>query len=255
MSTEQLREILQALDEEDITAVDLLLSLLSNDDLSEHPATAEIAQRIREILDAMKNNEKVRPGILEWAHKQVLETYASEIGVLIRKATGYRFSAKRATAERLEGIDIEEMAKTMQTKAPALWSLLDILLDANTEVAAVREKRRAQRAAKKGRKRRPDKDGDVEMGFAGDIINEEDLDDDPEEAAYWETVGNTSDIFNVNETDRNQSTLDTDKAAGDEVDAGGSDSEDDAIDTAAERRKALIMIVSRPLCFRLSSVV
>ncbi|KAL6307298.1 hypothetical protein BKA93DRAFT_727747 [Sparassis latifolia] len=68
----------------------------------------------------------------QWAHTMVKATLVQEVIALTQKQAGLRFNARHATHAQVENFDVRGMADSMLTRAPHLWDLLDVLLDANS---------------------------------------------------------------------------------------------------------------------------
>lgn len=231
LSTQQLEAILNKLNDFSSSAADFIISLLKNAELTDNTPVEEMAQRLDEILGAMKQNKDTSPQLLKWANEHVQSTYASEILTLVRTTQGFHFGARKATAAELGAIDIDTIASNMRELAPELWDLLGLLLLAdpvsNERRTRAREKRQEKKKEAKERAAKAtakDRDGDVTMASI-EPENLESANKDADEEDYWEDMADPADIFN---------------------DQSGEESEEEEEglkNSAAEREKALITIV------------
>ncbi|KAJ7599752.1 hypothetical protein C8J56DRAFT_768775, partial [Mycena floridula] len=219
LSTEQLTAILDKLHESSLTMADALTSLLEDESIKDHPAMSDFGPRVKEILKAMHGNKETRMELLElleWAHKETMQIYGAQLEALVHKSTGFYFVAKKATVERIAGIDFDEIASKIQTLAPDLWNLVGLLLDAAPHLRT--------RGGKGKKSRKSTVEDDVDM----DAIPIDDGD------TAWETILTPRDLFN------------------DPPEPGVPDADEDStakerIDEAAELRKALL-IIKRIVC-------
>lgn len=144
-----------------------------------------------------------------------MSEYARQLLQLVSAGSGMRFSARSATAERFEGIDINGIADEMQKHAPDLWDLLGILLNADPNLDKVRKRHEQEREKKKGKN-----------------VNNNDT-EDQDEANYWRNEGAAKDIVNDEMEDFNPETHGAKKIT----------------ISIEERQKALLLVVSMSLIY------
>jgi len=84
-----------------------------------------------------KHNQNSHPNssVLDWAFRLVGEKYKREIKELVHVENGWQFSAVHASAQKIEGFKIEEMAAQIEKMVPKFWELLDNLLSAKKKQA------------------------------------------------------------------------------------------------------------------------
>ncbi len=98
------------------------------------------------------------------------------------EGSGFHFSAKNTTENKLAEFKIQDMAEKMQGIAPVLWETLNVLLEANPKLTNKRNwaRRKAQSLGKARRSAQvnPVADGDIDLAdlqnTSMDISNEED---------------------------------------------------------------------------------
>ncbi|KII86191.1 hypothetical protein PLICRDRAFT_114818 [Plicaturopsis crispa FD-325 SS-3] len=230
LSNEQLNGVLQAIQRYGTTASQFIIELLKSAEHTE--AVEDLASHAEEILDNLLRNPKSSENALRWAHRVMMNTYAEDIIALVKKQSGLHFSARHATAEKLAEFSLHDMAAQMRTMAPDLWDLLDTLLradpDTNRQRVEMEEKRaeklKKRRRESRRRKQAVDDDGDTEMG-----------NDSSSDEEYWSLFADHP--------------VAVEDDGGDDGDEGG-----EGGDEAAERREALITIVS-PLISQLRAVM
>ncbi|TFY56605.1 hypothetical protein EVJ58_g7538 [Rhodofomes roseus] len=115
--------------------------------------------------------------LLDWADRTASNLYQSEVRKLSR-LDELHFVANAASPEKLETFTIRQLAVTMETHAPRLWCLFDVLLDADDELAKRRENRRV--------KRRASRMEDPAKRCA--LVDTDDADLDDEEEVYWAEI-------------------------------------------------------------------
>ncbi|KAH9842052.1 Threonyl/alanyl tRNA synthetase [Rhodofomes roseus] len=137
---------------------------------------ARIRQSLPVVLDAfLQGLEPMQ--LLDWADRTASNLYQSEVRKLSR-LDELHFVANAASPEKLETFTIRQLAVTMETHAPRLWCLFDVLLDADDELAKRRENRRV--------KRRASRMEDPAKRCA--LVDTDDADLDDEEEVYWAEI-------------------------------------------------------------------
>ncbi|KAF7971243.1 hypothetical protein HWV62_21560 [Athelia sp. TMB] len=143
-------EYLRALDEWNVTASQVVLNLLNDETLREHPLTEDLVGHTRDILSAFQAHPASSKSAMEWAGDVMKKTYAQSIREMSHKSNGWHFRASRTSAAQLRDFKIEDMADKMQEMAPDLWDMLGLMLSANG-------RRSREEQSSEG-------DGDVTMG-------------------------------------------------------------------------------------------
>ncbi|KAF7969309.1 hypothetical protein HWV62_27741 [Athelia sp. TMB] len=122
---------LQKLEEWNITASQVVLTLLKDDDLREHALTEDLVSHTRDILSAFQNHPASSKSAMEWAGEVMRKTYAQSIREMSHKNNGWHFGALHTSAAQLRDFRIEDMAEKMKRMAPELWAMLGLMLAAN----------------------------------------------------------------------------------------------------------------------------
>ncbi|KAG6906876.1 hypothetical protein DXG01_011522 [Tephrocybe rancida] len=187
LSGAQLDYILNELQECGSSTADFIISLLQNEQFAHHSSVEEIVAHLHEILHAMRGNKVVQPHLLEWAHDKIKKNYASQIATLVRSTTGFQFHARKATTEKLQALNIENIASQMSELAPGLWDLIGVLLQVDPDQ---NKRRMRDRAWHKAKKKGIDNEGDIIMAMEDNLIVEDN------DNTYWEDVDEIEDIFN-----------------------------------------------------------
>ncbi|KAI0258557.1 hypothetical protein BC834DRAFT_813350, partial [Gloeopeniophorella convolvens] len=137
---------------------------------------------IHDLLSTLSTHPSTAEATHDFALQVSGNIYRREICVLTTKASGWQFSAQKATGDQLLGFSIPDMADKLAQQAPAIWRLLETLLSADPTL----ESRRA-RANKAGLVRpQPDADADSE-----DVWEEED--------EYWAQLDEEESIAEVDQ--------------------------------------------------------
>ncbi|TFY52853.1 hypothetical protein EVJ58_g9778, partial [Rhodofomes roseus] len=138
-----------------------------------HPMAISLHQYLPTVLDTFLQSPSAN-ALREWAANTTACVYRTEVSNLSQSGD-LHFVANAATPEKLETFTIRQLAVTMQKHAPTLWRLFDVLLNADSELTKLRERRRAKRkavSADNPAKRRA-------------VTDPEDADLDDEEDVYW----------------------------------------------------------------------
>ena len=188
----QLREVIQSLETHNVTASNLVLSLLRDKRLQDQPCAQNLVDQTDEILLAFYEHPKSSKSTLTWANDLIRSRYAESIRELAKKENGWHFGALRASAKKLQEFQIEDMASKMEELAPELWDLLELMLSA--------DKRQTARIARWARSR--EADGDQVMGS---------VDEDQQEDIVVDEV-NIEDASNPNRSRNPRSTAERHEA-------------------------------------------
>ena len=152
--TDPLHRVLLKMEAKQITASDVVLALLKEPDLQEHPLSQDLVSRTEEVLSAFRSNPHSSRSTMDWANSVVKAKYAGSIRAMTDVRNGWHFGAATASAKQLRDFRIEEMAEKMQEMAPELWDMLGLMLSAD---ARQTKKRTQSQAASR------DADGDEAM--------------------------------------------------------------------------------------------
>jgi hypothetical protein len=131
MSSNWQDTILDTLDKHHVTLFDLLVFTLRTQ-LPRHAHNRAVLQtRTEDILDLW--SEQFPSAVQQWSVKVATETYRMELMELIQPHAGFHFRGSRACLDQLESFSMVETGNRIKHKAPNLWDLLGILLDANPD--------------------------------------------------------------------------------------------------------------------------
>ena len=129
--------VLSVFRSQNISISEFILHLVSDTAYSDDPLVVDLISSSSKICEALvtyksKHNQDSDPhsSVLDWAFKLVGEKYRREIKELVHVENGWQFNAAHASAKKIEGFKIEEMAAQMEEMAPKIWELLDDLLSA-----------------------------------------------------------------------------------------------------------------------------
>lgn len=177
--TEQLKALLNSIQKFAAEPADFLIYFARNAELSEEKTV--LGERLEEVLNAFKASEELRGNTLGWARKEMMQEYAQQLLQLMYSALGIWFSARNATVEHFESINIDNIATQMREHAPDLWDLLGVLLDANVDLSYGRKKEAERQAKKRGSQVDEDDKADEDYwnneGAAIDQVNDEEIED------------------------------------------------------------------------------
>ncbi|KIK91689.1 hypothetical protein PAXRUDRAFT_796535 [Paxillus rubicundulus Ve08.2h10] len=152
--------VLRALEQCQITAAELVITLLTSRQYKDHQLVHDLLVCSTDILNAFLQHPVTQDNVIQQSCNIVKHTYLQE--------SGWHFGASNALTKQLEDFSIEDMASKMESCAPRWWSLLRILLgDKDTQGRAGASM-----------------DGGQDNGDEGDDIlaSEDDLD------TYWDQV-------------------------------------------------------------------
>ncbi|KAJ3764511.1 hypothetical protein FB446DRAFT_801276 [Lentinula raphanica] len=164
--------ILSQLQQCSATAADFIVSILCNTEFLQEQNL--ISTRVDTILNALHQNKHTNAATHAWAHHKMMDTYATQLLVLVYQSNDGRASASKATAERLESFDIQGISEEMKCLAPELWEVLGVLLDADPSLTQYRDRKRSEWRARHGKQesgsqRHHEHDADVVMDDRLDV--------------------------------------------------------------------------------------
>lgn len=131
----QITGVLGALASNGISASTFFISLLQNQYFPAS-ATNDLVANLSQILTALLAHPNVNQPVLQWAGTVFTQKVARSIADLSKVENGWHFGAANVSAEQLADFRVEELAQDMECMAPELWHFLDVLLSANTKLAA-----------------------------------------------------------------------------------------------------------------------
>jgi hypothetical protein len=211
MNYQLLKQILTSLNHDNNSMIyKLLLQTLRSQDPTHQRHCVSILAHIPNVLDILLEQSA---GQLETSAVQVATaTYQNKMQNLIQPNTGFHFKGTTACLTQLENFSVTQMGSKIQEIAPNIWTLLGILLDANTS--------RRQVALRQGMEVDEDVDielGDIAMGVFGndDGSDESDALEDGEDKGQDGNELETEDPQSVTDVGSSHETLD-DGADGDE---------------------------------------
>lgn len=127
---------LKALEDWNVTASQVILTLLKDEGLQEHALTQDLLSHTQEIMSAFRDNPVSSRSAMDWAAGVMQNTYAQSIREMAHISNGWHFGAFRASEAKLKDFRIEDMAEKMKKMAPELWAMLGLMLSANRMRAA-----------------------------------------------------------------------------------------------------------------------
>ena len=155
-----LSHILETFDQLGITIGDFMLELLTTRNGHEHPAAESIFDNLEKILEALiGHSERTQQIIHQWSSRNTIKFLQDEMCKLTLKETGFHFSARTTTETKLKDFDVQAMSTKMQSLAPGLCALFDVLLEANPALSYKRNWAH-RRADASGLSRQRKRDGD-----------------------------------------------------------------------------------------------
>ncbi|KAF7296795.1 hypothetical protein MIND_00910500 [Mycena indigotica] len=103
-----------------------------------------------EILGVFLSAEETRDRTRQWVGHIAAETFTEELEILTHQPTA-KFNASHAVIKELEEIDIEDMARDMESSAPILWATFNGLLSVPSDILELQARKRAEYRTRKGR--------------------------------------------------------------------------------------------------------
>ena len=160
--------VLDMFDRLGITIGDFVLELLTSNG-HEHPAVESIFGNLEKILEALiGQSDRTQQIIDRWSSENTKKFLQDEMCKLTLKETGFHFSARTTTETKLKDFDVQAMSNKMQSLAPGLCALFDVLLEANPALSYKRNwaRRKAEASGlsrQQKRNARKATDGDINM--------------------------------------------------------------------------------------------
>ncbi|KAI0332529.1 hypothetical protein GY45DRAFT_1396349 [Cubamyces sp. BRFM 1775] len=123
-------DILNHLESANVTLTDLLcFALLARDPNNiSRPIYQDLLQNTKTILSAFYYNPGTSSSTLAWAHATMCAQYAKAVSDLTHLDQQWHFVASQASPDQILDFRLEEMAETMEARAPILWTLIGSLL-------------------------------------------------------------------------------------------------------------------------------
>lgn len=128
LSVPELSNILNILQENNISISSLICSLLHHNAFEDHPFTQDLVQDLSDVLDTFHTNLITAQTATQWARGIMMSKYSQDIQDLAHKRNGWHFGALRTSEEQLKEFRIEDMAHQMARLAPDVWELIGLML-------------------------------------------------------------------------------------------------------------------------------
>ncbi|KAF8120000.1 hypothetical protein EV363DRAFT_1408618 [Boletus edulis] len=120
--------LLDALENGPINVAEFVVALLTNPAYEGHPVVADLGTHAEKIFGAFLQHSATHGKFIQQSFAVVEEAYLQEVRALASEDSGSHFGAATATVQQLEEFDVEEMAHTMETRAPRMWHMLESVL-------------------------------------------------------------------------------------------------------------------------------
>ncbi|KAG2111453.1 hypothetical protein DEU56DRAFT_920025 [Suillus clintonianus] len=117
-------EITNVLERDSIAPSQFILSLLTSRQYNNHHIVRDLVAHSPDILAAFLRHPSKEDTFENSVRQLVHEQYITNIREMSSERAGWHFGASSTTTKQLEDFSIEEMAREMETSAPALWNLL-----------------------------------------------------------------------------------------------------------------------------------
>ena len=163
----QVKCILNAFEDSEITAHEFLHGLLSTNIFEDHPVMLSIIENLDTILDTMSSARATSDQTGKWVFRSAEKGYQAQVLRLTKKESGLHFLPGKITNAQLMENKIENLSMQMDHHAPDLWRLVAGLLVADPALDRRRVKfadRRTDSGTQKADPRLDD--GDIMMGDA-----------------------------------------------------------------------------------------
>ncbi|KAG2120928.1 uncharacterized protein F5147DRAFT_766804 [Suillus discolor] len=126
--------VIATLQECNLSASQFIISILRCQKYHRHHLAEDLLVHSDEIIEALikhpsRQDNKSQPTA---NHDALRQQYITEIKLISSEEVGWHFGPSHATTQQLEEFSIEEMGTEMQSRAPALWDLLGLLLGADS---------------------------------------------------------------------------------------------------------------------------
>ncbi|KAI6094041.1 hypothetical protein EV401DRAFT_1830979, partial [Pisolithus croceorrhizus] len=120
--------IFEALDQCQISAAGLIVTLLTSQEYEDHQFVTELFACLGKIIKAFLHHPARQyqfvPNLINVAES----TYLQELQGLASEDSGWHFKASCTSTKQLEDFNLREMAQKMEISTPKWWSLLGTLL-------------------------------------------------------------------------------------------------------------------------------
>ena len=169
--------ILNAFEDSEITAYQFLHGLLSTNVFEDHPITLSIIEDLDTILDTLISARATSDQTGKWVFRSAEKRYQTQVLQLTKKESGLHFLPGKITNDQLMENKIEKLSMQMHHHAPDVWKLVANLLAADP-MADRRQARLAYRKVGSGTQKADPRlnDGDIMMGdVVGDGSEDETL--------------------------------------------------------------------------------
>ena len=163
----EIKIILNAFEDSEITAHQFLHGLLSTNIFEDHPVTLSIIEDLDAILDTMSSAGATSDRTEQWVFRSAEKGYQVQVLQLTKRESGLHFLPGKITSAQLMENKVEILSTQMNNHAPDLWRLVANLLGADPAA----DRRRAKLAYRKAGSGTQEADprlnnGDITMGDA-----------------------------------------------------------------------------------------
>ena len=165
LNTNQIKGILNAFEDFEITPLQFFQGLLGTKIFEDHLTTLSLFDDGDVILSLFKSLNGTSALTTRWVYRVAKETYRTQMHELTKKENGFHFLASKTTEDQLTRSTIEALSTQMQNCAPDLWQLVAELLMADPTANLMREQH-ALKKARAGKLVNEPNDGDITMSDA-----------------------------------------------------------------------------------------
>ncbi|KAI6100672.1 hypothetical protein EDD16DRAFT_1458417, partial [Pisolithus croceorrhizus] len=120
--------IFEALNQCQISAAGLIVTLLTSREYENHPFAADLLACSGEILKAFLQHPASQYQFTSNLFSMAENEYLQELCCLMSEDGGWHFKASCTSVKQLEDFNLREMAQKMEVSAPKWWGLLGTLL-------------------------------------------------------------------------------------------------------------------------------
>ncbi|KAM6496371.1 hypothetical protein JOM56_009077 [Amanita muscaria] len=124
------RPVFQALEQCGMTVSHLVMALLTEARFKQNLHTVGLLNDAGDLMYALLKHRKVSVEAQKRAGEALHSVYAAEIEALVDVESNWHFSALRAIPKDVEDFKLGELAVDIDSKAPMLSGLLEVLLSA-----------------------------------------------------------------------------------------------------------------------------
>lgn len=133
MRRAQAQAIINALG--DFSVGDFVIHLLSDPGLSGSPVRLSFIQQWPELQEWALSTDPLARATDNFITTTITQKLTAETAHLANKESGWHFSARNASAEKVHAFSIQGMADQLERQAPLLWGLLGELLQSDPALA------------------------------------------------------------------------------------------------------------------------